>query len=121
MKTDSETANSERNPHQMMDLCKVNKFEGLTVSDQEYVTQILAAVVVCSDPTELRTMLTKIVQEIGTISIGRSLERLIDISEIGPELDGNCTGLDALCSHLSAYHCRASVTALEKVLNHFKD
>ena len=55
------------------------------------------------------------------ISIGRALEYLKSLSEVGKEFQGDCDGLDALCYHLDKYTCEDAIKVLQAVLKRFEE
>lgn len=104
------------NPEQLLRFCGASKFK--YGSPKSYVSHILATIVVCKDPDELKTKLAEILYEVGTVSIASALDQLHSTVGIGPELDGGCTGLDALYYHLSRHTCQRAVDDLQAVIRY---
>jgi len=55
------------------------------------------------------------------VSIGTSLRWLHTLGNIPDEFEGGCTGLDALCYHLSAGSCDKAIETLYRVKKRFKE
>jgi hypothetical protein len=55
------------------------------------------------------------------VSIGRSLDWLHTLGNIPDEFKGGCTGLDALCYHLSGSSCDKAIETLYRVKKRFKE
>jgi hypothetical protein len=55
------------------------------------------------------------------VSIGMALSQLHSVSTMPDELEGGCTGLDALCYHLSGVTCTNAIEALQRVLRRFEE
>ena len=108
--------NNNYSPTQLLDVCTVKK----TITD-DFVLDILAIVVTEKDINSLKSKIKEKLQEIGTISIGMSLEKLHGITTIGPDLDGNLDGLDALTYHLSGFRCKQAIRDLQRVLQRFEE
>ena len=106
-------------PTELLDLCKVDRFDYNYDGAKHFVLQILALVVAEKNPTLLAEKLERIVRDIGKVSIGQSLERLHLISTFGDELQGGLDGLDALTYHLAGDHCHKGIKALQAVLGRF--
>lgn len=117
---DGKEVGDNYSPSQMLDLCRVDLFDGPNWDGaKHYVAQILALVVTERDPNRLREKLEQKVREIGKVSIGQSLERLHSVATLGPELDGDLTGIAALTYHLSGDTCQKGISALQAVLRQF--
>ena len=67
-------------------------------------------------PTEL---MDAIMIEAKTISIGRALDKLIELANTEKIFKGDCDGLDALCYHLDGYTVQKAIEALQKVQKRF--
>jgi hypothetical protein len=118
---DGKDVGTNYSPDEMLSLCRVSKFGGpYWDGAKDYVEKILAILVVEKNPQALIEQLTSVVNEIGTISIGQSLQRLYNISMIGPELQGDLTGVAALTYHLGGHTCKQGIEALKKVLRQFE-
>ena len=55
------------------------------------------------------------------VSIGRALDRLASVVDVGEEYQGGCDGVDALCYHLDAYTCTRAIEALQRVMARFAE
>jgi len=108
---------SDYSPTELLELCKVDIFE--TGEIRYWTTQILALIVCEKDNKILIEKLGDLIQTMGDVSIGKALRKLHTISEIGPELQGGLTGIDALTYHLSDTTCRHGIDALQRVLDQF--
>jgi len=106
------------NPTELLKVCQVNSLSFL--SRIQYANRILALCLSERDANKLRNELDGIIQELNTISIGRSLITLNDIATTGQEFQGNADGLDALTYHLSADTCSRAIHALQSVLTRFE-
>lgn len=106
-------------PTELLDFCKVDAYDWR--NDSSYTTQqILALIAIEKDPSELVEKLNRLIKEHAKISIGRSLERLTTIANIGPEFKGGLDGVDALTYHLSGHICTEAIKALNKVMERFE-
>ena len=55
------------------------------------------------------------------VSIGMALDRLISLGSIGPEFQGNCDGIDALCYHLDGITVKDAMKILQKILERVEE
>lgn len=106
-------------PEQFLDFCKVDVFDYRTPDN--FVSQILAIMVIEKDPTQLKEKLNKLAYEWCQVSIGRSLEKLASIAKLPAELHYGRDGLDALTYHLSGHHCHEGIQVLQAVLRRFDE
>mgnify|MGYP001569366426 CR=1 FL=1 len=108
------------NSSQMLDLCKVNAFHQPHNNTYKLVTKLLALITLETDSNTLIEKMSETIENSGEISIGRALDKLVNIANLGDELDYGKTGIDALSYHLSIDTCQQSVEALQKVIKNYE-
>lgn len=108
-------------PTELLDFCKVDRFESNYDGPKYFTTQILSLMVTEKDPNLLVEKIEKIIRQVGEVSIGQSLRRLHTIATIGNEFQGGLDGLDALTYHLGGDSCTKAISALQAVMQRFKE
>jgi hypothetical protein len=109
------------NHDQLLDLCAVDRFADYQTGAKDFAIKIFALFATERDQEQIKSKLDDIIREIGKISIGQALRQLNNVATIGPEFDGNHTGIDALAYHLSGPVCRQTITTLQSILKWFEE
>ena len=106
------------NPSQMLDLCRVDCFDYSGQKIDNCVQVILATIVKAKDESTLIEQLKTVLRQYGCVSTATSLDSLVRVANIGPELEHGRTGLDALTYHMNLGTVDKALEALTKLRNH---
>ncbi len=110
----------EYNPTELRDLCTVDRFYSDYQGPNYIALEIMGIVLAQRDPNKLVKELKDVIERIGKVSIGQSLQTLRRIGE-ETDLQGGLDGIDALCYHLNIDTVKRAISVLQRVEKRFSE